>query len=404
MHIVFLSPVGVLGGAERVIIDAIRELSGAGIRVSLVTGAEGPLTGTATEAGATVAVEPLPRELGAVGESGLAGSTLAGIVRAGGRGVRAAARLAPYVARLKRRLRAFAPTIVHAHGPKAQLAAALATPRGVPLVWHVHDFMSARLITSKVARLARHRVDHAIAISDAVARDAKHVLSGVPVTRVYNGVDLAAFHPGAPDTSDPAARQIVSAAPQGVLRVGLVATYATWKGHRVFLEAARRVVQTEALPACRFFIVGGPIYAAQGSQVSQLDLEREAQRLRITDRLTFVPFSSAPEEVMRALDIVVHASTSPEPFGRTIVEGMASGKAVIVSDAGGAHELFHDGLTALGFPPGDAGALADRISRLLASPTRRSELGARALDHAREAFSGERFGKSLLEVYGNLLK
>ena len=54
---------------------------------------------------------------------------------------------------------------------------------------------------------------------------------------------------------------------------------------------------------------------------------------------------------MRALDIVVHASTEPEPFGLTIAEGMASGRAVIVSAAGGAAEIVQDGVDALTCAP-----------------------------------------------------
>ena len=57
---------------------------------------------------------------------------------------------------------------------------------------------------------------------------------------------------------------------------------------------------------------------------------------------------------MRALDIVVHASTQPEPFGMVIIEGMACGKAVIAGQAGGAAELFVDGENALAHAPGDA--------------------------------------------------
>ena len=66
------------------------------------------------------------------------------------------------------------------------------------------------------------------------------------------------------------------------------------------------------------------------------------------DSVGFVPFVEDPVPVYRALDVVLHASTQPEPFGLTVVEAMACGRAVVVSAAGGAAELFTDGVDALG--------------------------------------------------------
>ncbi len=56
---------------------------------------------------------------------------------------------------------------------------------------------------------------------------------------------------------------------------------------------------------------------------------------------------------MRALDIVVHASTRPEPFGLVIAEAMACGRAVITSAAGGAAEIVESEVDALTHTPGD---------------------------------------------------
>ena len=68
---------------------------------------------------------------------------------------------------------------------------------------------------------------------------------------------------------------------------------------------------------------------------------------------------------LRSLDIVVHASTAPEPFGMVIAEGMAARRAVVAARGGGAAELFDDRVTAVGYPPGDAAELADRLAELI---------------------------------------
>lgn len=81
---------------------------------------------------------------------------------------------------------------------------------------------------------------------------------------------------------------------------------------------------------------------------------------------------------MRALDIVVHASTQPEPFGLVIAEAMACGRAVIASQAGGAAEIIDPGENALGLPPGDAAVLAERIVQLAQMPSCGLAWGERA--------------------------
>jgi glycosyltransferase involved in cell wall biosynthesis len=81
---------------------------------------------------------------------------------------------------------------------------------------------------------------------------------------------------------------------------------------------------------------------------------------------------------LRALDVVVHASTSPEPFGLVIAEAMACERPVIVSVAGGAAEIVTLGVDALGHHPGDAEGLAARMTELAIDPALRRRLGSAA--------------------------
>ena len=101
--------------------------------------------------------------------------------------------------------------------------------------------------------------------------------------------------------------------------------------------------------------------------------------------------------------MAVHASIRPEPFGLTIIEAMGCGKPVVVSEAGGAAELFtpdHDGL---GHSPGDATGLASAIARLAADPALRARLGANARRTAVERFSQERYGREMAAIYAGFL-
>lgn len=184
--------------------------------------------------------------------------------------------------------------------------------------------------------------------------------------------------------------------PESVIRVGLVATYANWKGHAVFLNALARLPLELRV---RGYIVGGPIYTTAGSQWTQVELERMADRLGLIGRVEFVPFQPDPVDVYRMLDVVVHASTRPEPFGLTIAEAMSCGRAMVVSAAGGAVELFTDGVDAIGHPPGNVDALAAAIHRLVTDTALRTRLGLAARETALRAFDEGRFTRELVEVF-----
>jgi glycosyltransferase involved in cell wall biosynthesis len=115
-----------------------------------------------------------------------------------------------------------------------------------------------------------------------------------------------------------------------------------------------------------------------------------------------VPFQLDVAPVYRALDVVVHASTKPEPFGLSVLEAMACGRAVVVSDAGGVRELVPGADHALTDPPGDVPALADRMASLLADPVRCEHLGANARRMAASRFDRSRMARRLADVYLSL--
>jgi glycosyltransferase involved in cell wall biosynthesis len=185
-------------------------------------------------------------------------------------------------------------------------------------------------------------------------------------------------------------------APPGTIRVGLVATFARWKGHEVFLRALAAVPATVSV---RGYIIGAPVYQTRGSQYSMAELRALAAQLGLAGRVGFTGFVYDVSAAMRALNIVVHASTQPEPFGLSIIEAMASGRPVIASRAGGAAEIVEASGGALFHRPGDAADLANRIAQLAGDSARRLCLGRAGRAAAERLFARPRLAQELIPIY-----
>jgi glycosyltransferase involved in cell wall biosynthesis len=397
MRILFLSVSDELGGSEIALLDMIAGLKR--VRSSWTIGAvlpgRGPLLARAEAAGADCTVLTLPAALARVGEFAASpGSGVAGRAVLAGRLLAAATVVPGYLARLRTVTRAYRPAIVHTNGFKAHVLGARACGRA-RLVWHMHEYISDRGVSRRLLAAHAGRPAAILANSASVADDVRRALpeAVVPQT-VYNAVDLASFDPaGVAEDLDARAGWRPAAGP--VVRIGLVATFARWKGHDVFLRAIASLPST--LPV-RAYVIGGPLYATAGSQYDLGELQRMAVALGVGDGVGFTGYLPAPS-AMRALDIVVHASTRPEPFGLVIAEAMACGRALVTSAAGGAGELIEAGVDALTHAPGDAGELSRQLARLAGDRALRESLGARARVAAARRFDSTRLAHEIAQVY-----
>ncbi len=400
MRVVYINPIGELGGAERCLLDLMASVREArpDAELALVSFTDGPLLGEAARLGVDAEVLPMPDQLVALGDSGLdgagRGAALASLARSG---PPAALALRRYTRSLRDRLRALRPTVVHSNGIKSHLLSAFARPSGVPVLWHVRDLIGERPLVARVLRGVAGRAAGAIAISGMVGRDLAAIFGRLPVDVVYDAIDTDDFSPEG-DAADLYALSGLAPPEPDTVRIGLVATYGKWKGHELFLDAIARVPEPCEGKRARFFIVGGPIYRTQGSQCSEADLRERAARLGIADRVGFVGFQRDIATVFRGLDVVVHASTKPEPFGRTIAEAMACAKALVLARTSGAAELI-EGDVAVAIPPGDTDALAGALARFIADPTYRDTVAGGARRVAVARFSRSRIGREMFNIY-----
>jgi glycosyltransferase involved in cell wall biosynthesis len=396
MKIAFLSVSSEMGGSEASLLELVR-----GIRrlepawePSVIVPRDGALASRARELAVGVHVLPLPAALARLGESKARGTS--GLARRGAALLAAAGSVRSYTRQLSALLHRIGPDLVHSNGFKLHVLGTRAVPSGTPVVWHLHEYVSPRRVTRVL--LKRHVAGAAaiVANSSSVAADLTNVFGAdAPITTIYNAVDLDEFSPAGSIADLDRLSGMAPAAP-GTIRVGLLATFGRWKGHETFVRAIQRL-HTDA--PVRAYIIGGPLYDTAGSQYSLEEMRQLALDLDVADRVGFTGFVDRPAAILRALDVVVHASTQPEPFGLVIAQGMACGRPVVVSAAGGAAELVRDGVDAVTHPPADIDRLAAAIERCAVDPGLRERLGHEARRVAVSRFDPDTFTRAFAEIY-----
>ena len=284
----------------------------------------------------------------------------------------AAAHLVVRVVRCRRFLQAHRIDLVHLNNsplygfmdwlPAARLM-------GIPCISHVRTYATRRPGTA-IGRFLLRRFDRVVAVSRS-AREAI-VEAGVPsesVEVVYNGIDARAFCDGV--TEDVGAIRASLGLDDDDLMVAMVGHVRSWKGQDVAVEAFR-LLRAESRARMQLFLVGS---LPEESRVYQQRLRETIASAGLNDRIHLLGYTERVPDLMNAADVVLHASTEPEPGGRVLLEGMAMGKPVVASRLGCPPEVLSPECGIL-FDPSNPEELARILDDLLADPKRRRALGA----------------------------
>ncbi len=298
-------------------------------------------------------------------------------------GMLAAARAVPAVLGMVLRVAARARRydLLYANSQKAFIVSAFAA-RLVrrKLVWHLHDILTAEHFSPLVRRAAvlaaRMSGCEIIANSQATARAFK-ALGGnsARLSVIYQGIDEAPFAAVTPERIDALRRELGA---QGQRYVGVFSRLAPWKGQRLFLEALAQVPDVVGV------IVGAGLF---GEGEYERELLAYVNKLGLRDRVRLLGFRDDVPALMRAMDVIVHSSIAPEPFGRVVIEGMLAGRPVVASAAGGVLEIVEDMKTGFLYEPGNAEALAKLLSRILADPDLADRVAQAGRSHALRHFT-----------------
>lgn len=257
---------------------------------------------------------------------------------------------------------------------------------GIPVICHLRDIISK----GQVRKYNLHKVDFIIPISDAVSKPLlESNIDRSRIRRVYNGVDIARFSQG---------KKVISTEGYLIGIVGQLNPRSHWKGQREFIRSAAEVCKQR--DDVYFAVVGGddtpPDHPEHGSYIREL--EELSVELGIREKVIFTGQRDDMPDVMASLDILVSASYA-EPFGRVIIEAMASGKPVIATSAGGVPEIVQDGITGILVPPKDCKSLANAMLKLLQDKELMKKMGNEGKKRAHELFNIEKNISEIQLIY-----
>lgn len=282
--------------------------------------------------------------------------------------------LAPTVLKYYRAFRRDRIDLVYLNNDASCNAAAMVAARlaGLPMVLHARGFHA----DTRGTRWAISCLDHCMPVSRAV--EAELLQLGLPAERstvVHEGLDLDSF---APRPASERIRAEFGFSP-GQPLITLVGGLIDWKGQDVLLDAAPRILQR--YPDARILLVG----AAYGRDDSYArTIARRVAEPALAGKVLLLGGRQDVPDILSVSSVVLHASTLPEPFGRTFLEGMALGRPVIASGEGGPLDVIEDGVDGLLVTPRDPGLLADAVLRILDDPALAQRLGANGAIKARQ--------------------
>ena len=382
-HVVFIGHVARLSGGELALLRTLPALLPQ-ITATVVLAESGPLVGALEALGVRVVVLPLADK---VRDARRAQVTQRSVQ------ARGAWELASYVVRLARLLRSLDADVVHTNTLKAHAyGGAAGRLARVPVVWHVRDRIAPDYLPRPAVRLVRLL---ARLLPTAVIANSQSTLSTLPAGRRWGGLGGTVV-PNAL-VPDSVVRPHGSVGRrQDVPTLGVVGRLSPWKGQHVFLDAVATAFPRQAVQAR---LIGSAMF---GEDDYEAGLRDQINRLSLEETVELRGFRADVWAELAELDLAVHCSTLPEPFGQVVLEAMAAGVPIIASDEGGPAEIIRHGIDGWLVPPRDPVALAEAMQRLVGDQELRARLAAEGRRTA-ATYTAENTAAGILAIYRSVV-
>jgi len=276
--------------------------------------------------------------------------------------------------------------LIHSNTARASVYTAIAAKRsGIPLVWHVHDLFSQKIYPRLMCQMS----SKVITVSDFIAAPlpCKEKICVIP-----NGVDPVQFS-GKLDIL----RQELGLR-NDIPLVGCAGRLRRWKGFHHFLESAALVLKE--LENAHFVIIGGRVFDKQFDYPNYL--KKRTSELGIEKHVSFIGHRNDLPEILGSLDLLVHTAQK-EPFGRILIEAMASRLPVVAFHDGASPEIIIENETGYLVPPGSSISMAEKIVELIRKPEMRKRMGNNGYYRVLRRFDLRKTSSEIVKIYSSLL-
>lgn len=282
------------------------------------------------------------------------------------------------------------PDLVHLNDDTSILTWGVAAKQlDIPVIWHIRQEKGNHWLDSLRLRYANYLIYIAKNTSHRFERQ-----SSTPASRIiYNGVNLSTYWS---PRSKAEIKQSLGLQPDRLL-VGFVGNLKRAKRPEWFIEACIQALQ-EGLDFDA--VVIGEDY--EGGAYKR-ELQQQIDAAGCSARIKLRGYEAHPERWMRAMDVFGLTSVS-EPFGRVVIEAMASRAAVVATAAGGVPEIITDGRDGLLSDPQDQAHFYEQLKRLIQDAKQREQLTREALSTVHRKFSAEETSKQIQAIYDEILQ
>lgn len=292
--------------------------------------------------------------------------------------------LLSYLSKLQSTLKQIQPQRVYSNGLKCHLMLGILSSKlPYSITFHLRDILASSVMRSLLKSFCQSKNSEWLSNSFATQKS----LEPIPSKVIHNGID-----PDDLKTSKKLSlRASLGLKPEDQL-IGMIGILTPWKGQELLLRAAERLLKQSS--HYHFVFAGDDIYDTSKSSY-KTELIKKAKELSIDQNVHFLGFVTPPAAFYAEVDMIVHASIRPEPFGRVIVESMMMHTPFVASAAGGVLEIVPDSYKHHLFRQGSVEELSRKIPQALTSSHDELQLNFRQ--------ATERFGPANLDALADHL-
>lgn len=299
----------------------------------------------------------------------------------------------PYLAKLLFHAWQLNPDVIHGNNePNANREAMLvAKILRKPYVQHVRGDLG--MTREQPWLLARPSIF--IPVSRWLAGDL--LTAGVSVERIRQIYDAVEFTTRPLEETDQSKIHHQFELDRKVRLVAMVGMLVRWKGQSLFLDAVASLVKSNEIQNVRFLLIGDT--PERGDTKFKESLISKVSAMGLSEHVIFAGKRDDLRQLMPQIEVVISASTEPEPLGLVMLEAMYHGCIFVGPAHGAAIEVIQHGKNGYLFKPGDVNSLAACIREALQTIDTLDELRTRAQRDVTARFSGLTCAAKTLHVF-----